>query len=88
MYEAGPYRYVRHPFHLSYMVAFVGVAVAFPSLIVAGVCALSIGLFVYMAVDDERVMLASPLSADYQAYRGSAGMYVPRFKNTGTRSDV
>jgi protein-S-isoprenylcysteine O-methyltransferase Ste14 len=86
--DAGPYRYVRHPFYLSYMVAFVGVAVAFPSLIVVGVCMLNIGLFVYMAIDDERVLLASPLSADYQAYRGSAGMFVPRFKNIGTRSDV
>jgi len=27
--DAGPYRYVRHPFYLSYIVAFVGVAVAF-----------------------------------------------------------
>jgi protein-S-isoprenylcysteine O-methyltransferase Ste14 len=86
--DAGPYRYVRHPFYLSYMVAFVAVAVAFPSLIVAGVCLFNIGLFVYMAIDDECVMLASPLSADYQTYRGSAGMFVPRFKNIGTRSDV
>jgi len=28
--DAGPYGYVRHPFYLSYMVAFAGVAVAFP----------------------------------------------------------
>jgi protein-S-isoprenylcysteine O-methyltransferase Ste14 len=78
--NVGPYRYVRHPFYLSYMVAFVGVAVAFPSFIVAGVCMLNIGLFVYMALDDERVLLESPLGADYRAYRGRVGMFVPRLK--------
>jgi protein-S-isoprenylcysteine O-methyltransferase Ste14 len=78
--NAGPYRYVRHPFYLSYMVAFVAVAVAFPSLIVSGVCLVNIGLFVYMAIDDEGVLLASALSADYRAYRGRVGMFVPRLK--------
>jgi protein-S-isoprenylcysteine O-methyltransferase Ste14 len=77
--DLGPYRYVRHPFYLSYMVAFLGVAVAFPSLVVAGVCVLNIGLFAYMAFDDERVLLASAPAADYRAYRGRVGMFLPRF---------
>ena len=78
--DTGPYRHVRHPFYLSYMVAFVAVAVAFPSPIVSGVCVLNMGLFVYMAFDDERVLLASAMAADYQAYRGRVGMFVPRFR--------
>jgi protein-S-isoprenylcysteine O-methyltransferase Ste14 len=77
--DTGPYGYVRHPFYLSYMAAFVGVAIAFPSPIVAGVCLLNIGLFAYMAIDDERVLLASAIEADYRAYRGRVGMFVPRF---------
>jgi protein-S-isoprenylcysteine O-methyltransferase Ste14 len=76
--EAGPYRYVRHPFYLSYMLAFVGVAVAFPSLIVSGVCLLNIGLFAYMALDDERVLLRSPLAANYESYKMRVGMFLPR----------
>lgn len=76
--ESGPYRYVRHPFYLSYMLAFVGVAVAFPSLVVSGVCLLNIGLFVYMAFDDERVLLRSAIATDYQAYRMRVGMFLPR----------
>jgi protein-S-isoprenylcysteine O-methyltransferase Ste14 len=76
--DVGPYQYVRHPFYLSYMVAFVGVAVAFPSLVVASVCALNIGLFVYMAIDDERTLLGSAIAADYQAHRRRVGMFVPR----------
>ena len=78
MCEAGPYRYVRHPFYLSYMVAFVGVAVAFPSLIVVAVCLINVGLFVYMAVDDERLLLGSALGADYRHYKVRVGMFLPR----------
>jgi protein-S-isoprenylcysteine O-methyltransferase Ste14 len=81
--EEGPYRYVRHPFYLSYMVAFVAAAVAFPSFIVSGVCLLNIGLFVYMALDDERVLLASAMAADYNSYKIRVGMFLPRF--TGKR---
>ena len=77
--EAGPYHYVRHPFYLSYMTAFVAAAVAFPSLIVSGVCALNIGFFVYMAFDDERVLLRSAIAADYRNYGVRVGRFVPRF---------
>jgi len=85
--DEGPYRYVRHPFYLSYMLAFMGVAIAFTSPIVSGVCLLNIGLFLYMARDDERVLLASAMAADYESYRMRAGMFLPRFaaKNTSGR---
>lgn len=73
--EVGPYQYTRHPFYLSYIVAFVGVAVALPSLIVAGVCLLNVGLFVYMAFDDERVLLGSALGANYKSYKMRVGMF-------------
>jgi protein-S-isoprenylcysteine O-methyltransferase Ste14 len=76
--DAGPYRYVRHPFYLSYVLAFVAIAVAFPSLIVSGVCLANIGLFVYMAIDDERTLLGSAIAADYQSCRGRVGMFMPR----------
>ena len=77
--DAGPYRYVRHPFYLSYIVAFVGVAVAFPSLIVCGVCLLNMGLFVYVAFDDERVLLGRAIAKDYGGYKMRVGMFLPRF---------
>jgi protein-S-isoprenylcysteine O-methyltransferase Ste14 len=77
--EVGPYQYIRHPFYLSYMLAFLGVAIAFPSLIVSGVCVLNVGLFVYMAIDDERVLRQSPLAADYDRYKMRVGMFLPTF---------
>jgi protein-S-isoprenylcysteine O-methyltransferase Ste14 len=83
--EVGPYRFVRHPFYLSYMVTFVGVAVAFPSVIVGGVCLLNIGLYVYMAKDDEKVLSNSVLGPVYGAYRARVGMFLPRFAATGSK---
>jgi protein-S-isoprenylcysteine O-methyltransferase Ste14 len=77
--EVGPYRYARHPFYVSYMIAFFGVAVAFPSPIVTAVCLLNVGLFVYMAFDDERVLLASAMAADYGNYKMCVGRFLPRF---------
>src|SRR5271167_1121310 len=77
--ESGPYKFLRHPFYLSYMVAFLGAAAAFPSLVTALVSIACIGLFVYMAIDDERVLLRSALAEDYESYRQRVGMFLPRF---------
>jgi len=76
--ESGPYQLVRHPFYLSYIVAFLGAMTAFPSLVMGGVCLANLALFVYMAIDDERVLLRSPLAQDYEAYRKRVGMFLPR----------
>jgi len=76
--DAGPYQFIRHPFYLSHMVAFLSAAIAFPSLPTTAVSIASIGLFVYMAFDDERILLRSELAADYQTYRKRIGMFLPR----------
>jgi protein-S-isoprenylcysteine O-methyltransferase Ste14 len=75
--QSGPYKFVRHPFYLSYMVAFLAAVVAFPSLVTAAECVLNIALFVYMAFDDERVLLRSEMADCYKAYRQRAAMFLP-----------
>ena len=78
--ESGPYRYLRHPFYVSYLLAFVGVIVATPTVIAALVLALNVVLFVYMALDDERTLARSPLAAAYAAYKARTGtlLLLPR----------
>jgi protein-S-isoprenylcysteine O-methyltransferase Ste14 len=78
--EQGPYKYVRHPFYMSYMTAFLGMVTAFPAPVTGTLCVLNIGLFVYIAFDDERVLARSILAADYAAYRTRAGMFLPRLR--------
>jgi protein-S-isoprenylcysteine O-methyltransferase Ste14 len=71
--EDGPYRYMRHPFYLSYVVASLGMLVATLNLIAAAVFVCNSIVFTYMARDDERTLKASPLSSDYDAYRQRVG---------------
>jgi hypothetical protein len=37
-----------------------------------------IGLFVYMAFDDERVLMASAMATDYERYKMRVGTFLPR----------
>jgi protein-S-isoprenylcysteine O-methyltransferase Ste14 len=75
----GPYRWVRHPLYVSYLVAYLAVLVALPHWLTAAVFAVNIALFVFAARSDERNLAASALAADYAAYRERTGMFVPRF---------
>jgi len=78
--EDGPYRYMRHPFYLSYVLASLGMLVATLNPVAAAVFIFNSTVFTYMARDDERTLQASVLSSDYDAYRQRVGflMLLPR----------
>jgi len=74
----GPYRYVRHPFYLSYLLTFFGGALATsnPWLLLT---VLAMGLGAMRAARMEEAKFEdSPLATDYQEYRGRVGMFFPR----------
>jgi protein-S-isoprenylcysteine O-methyltransferase Ste14 len=71
--EDGPYRYIRHPFYFSYVLASLGMLVATLNLMAAAVFVFNSILFTYMARDDERTLKASPLASAYDAYRQRVG---------------
>ncbi|MCB5945402.1 isoprenylcysteine carboxylmethyltransferase family protein [Acidocella sp. KAb 2-4] len=74
----GPYRYVRHPFYLAYVLFWFGTALAVHSL--AGWLApvVMTALYVDAASREERKFATSDLAASYAAYRARAGMFWPR----------
>ncbi|MEA3178314.1 MAG: hypothetical protein QOI59_1837, partial [Gammaproteobacteria bacterium] len=78
--EAGPYRYIRHPFYLSYVIAFLGMLVATATLVAAVVFMFNLALFTYMALDDERTLERSALGSDYGTYKQRVGflLLLPR----------
>ena len=78
--EQGPYRYVRHPLYLSYVLAFVASLLALPHWITALMVLANIGLWVHAARSDEQRIAQSPLAAAYADYRTRAGMFLPRFR--------
>jgi protein-S-isoprenylcysteine O-methyltransferase Ste14 len=76
--ETGPYRHVRHPFYVSYIVFWTGWALAtwsVPALV---------GLIVVVAVywraaqQEEAKFANSPMAESYAAYRGRTGFFWPR----------
>src|ERR1041384_7001731 len=65
----GPYRYIRHPVYTSYLLAFLGFAVAIPALPSAAVFAGNLVFFVVVAVFEERTIAHSALAQAYATYR-------------------
>jgi protein-S-isoprenylcysteine O-methyltransferase Ste14 len=78
----GPYRWVRHPLYVSYLLAYLALLVALPHWLTAAVFVVNIALFAFAARNDERNLAASALAADYAAYRERTGMFLPRFSRS------
>jgi protein-S-isoprenylcysteine O-methyltransferase Ste14 len=75
--DEGPYRYIRHPIYLSYLLAFLAVLVALPHWVTALGFLYNFVLVVIAARSDERVLAGSALAAEYAAYRERTGMFLP-----------
>lgn len=75
---AGPYRYVRHPFYLSYLLTWLGSALAASTAWLWLPVPVAVLLYVLAARHEERKFAASPLAAAYAAYARSTGMLLPR----------
>jgi protein-S-isoprenylcysteine O-methyltransferase Ste14 len=71
--EEGPYRYMRHPFYLSYVLASLGMLIATLNLIAAAAFTFNFMVFSYMARDDEQTLKASLPGRDYAACRQRVG---------------
>ena len=79
----GPYRWVRHPLYLSYLVAYLAVVVALPHWLTMAIFLGNCALFAHAAHDDERRLAESALAAEYAAYRERTGMFLPRLSRPG-----
>lgn len=79
IFRGGPYRWVRHPFYLSYMLAWTAGVVALWDWRLLLTPAVMGGFYVAAAYREERQMLRSPAAEDYKAYRRQAGVLLPRF---------
>jgi protein-S-isoprenylcysteine O-methyltransferase Ste14 len=83
----GPYRWVRHPFYTSYLIFWIGWAIAIWSPWALLPLTLTSVIYVIAALGEERKFARTPLAADYAAYRREAGMFWPVLGQTkGRRS--
>ena len=75
----GPYRWVRHPFYVAYVLAFAAAATFSWRWLHWLIPLWMLMLYSLAAFQEERAILASPLSAAYQDYRSRVGMFLPRW---------
>lgn len=76
--RTGPYRYIRHPFYTSYILFWLGCAVAtLHPLMILFLLAVS-AMNVTAAFREERSFETSPLAGEYVNYRKTAGMLWPK----------
>jgi|SRR3569833_353287 len=77
MLREGPYRWIRHPFYSSYLLFWVGGAVASGDIFVAVVPAI-MAIFYWFAAKSEEVQLrASKFGGEYERYMRRTGMFFP-----------
>ena len=74
----GPYRIVRHPFYTSYLVAFMGGALAAGSPWLLPALAAGILTYWRAAREEERAFARSELAEAYRSYARRVGMFLPR----------
>jgi protein-S-isoprenylcysteine O-methyltransferase Ste14 len=74
----GPYRRVRHPFYVSFLLALVTALLAAPHVLTLAAFAAGLVGFTLTARREERRLLASALAGDYAAYLATTGRFVPR----------
>jgi protein-S-isoprenylcysteine O-methyltransferase Ste14 len=75
----GPYRHIRHPFYVSYVLAYSAGLVASGDLRLLAVVLGMGGLYLWAARAEESKFASSPLAEEYAGYRRTTGMFLPRW---------
>ena len=77
--QTGPYRYIQHPFHASYLLFWLGCAVATLHPVSLAFLVVFSAIFLVVAIREERSFEGTPFAAEYGNYRRTAGLLWPRF---------
>lgn len=79
--KAGPYQYIRHPFYLSYFLAWLAVPVALLNAWLAIPILVMGWLYVTAATAEEKRFLSNKnFATEYQQYRERTGMFLPKLR--------
>ncbi len=75
--EHGPYRFVRHPFYCSYLLAWAAGFVATAQTWLLPTVAVMLVIYVRAAKLEEEKFTRSPLAGTYERYRSRTGLFLP-----------
>jgi protein-S-isoprenylcysteine O-methyltransferase Ste14 len=73
----GPYRWIRHPFYLGYIIGAMAPAVAIGHPALIAIAGLMMAFTLTAAFREERVWLSSPRADAYREYSSRTGMFFP-----------
>lgn len=73
----GPYKYVRHPFYLSYIIFWFGASVAVQTIDVLLFVSILVGMYFKAARREEKDIISSAFGDEYLNYKKSVGMFFP-----------
>jgi protein-S-isoprenylcysteine O-methyltransferase Ste14 len=79
--QHGPYKYVRHPFYVSYIIYFSGFALTTWSPVAMAPLAVLVVIYVLAARMEERLFAGTPMASSYDAYRQRTGFFFPKLSN-------
>lgn len=85
MVREGPYRFIRHPFYASYLLAWLAGAIGSLQPWLLLTVAFMGCIYYRSARHEESKFLASPFAAQYRQYQNAAGMFWPVLRVTGER---
>ena len=75
---AGPYRWVRHPFYLGYIIGALAPSIAIDNSWMTFITVVMIAICLSAAFREERVWLSGPRADAYREYQRRTGMFMPR----------
>jgi protein-S-isoprenylcysteine O-methyltransferase Ste14 len=80
LFRSGPYAYIRHPFYASYLLFWLGCAVATSSLVLLLVFLSLAVIYTIAALGEERNFLHSSMRDEYEAFRKATGFFWPKLR--------
>ena len=80
IFRSGPYACIRHPFYTSYLLFWLGCAIATSSLILLLIFLALAVIYTIAALGEERNFLRSAISDEYEAFRKSTGLFWPKLR--------
>ncbi len=80
VFRSGPYSTIRHPFYTSYLLFWLGSAIATSSLILLLIFLALAVIYTIAALGEERDFSRSSLRDEYEAFRKSTGLFWPKLR--------
>ena len=78
VFKGGPYKYVRNPFYLSYLLCYLGISISLKSIVLGILLVVLYFLYIIAIRFEENKFIYSPEFYDYYQYKKTTGKIFPK----------